>query len=161
GPEIEATYAGRAAALGPDVRRCLLVAAISSTSALDVVVRACLSLGADPAALEAAEDDGLVGLDGGRGRFAHPLGRSALVHAAAPSERRAAHRALADALLASGDEDRYAWHLAAATLHPDEEVAQRLAATAHSAERRSGHASAATAYERAARLTPDTDARRE
>jgi DNA-binding CsgD family transcriptional regulator len=161
GPEIEATYAGRAEGLGPDARRGLLVAAISSTSALDVVLRACLSLGADPAGLEAAEDDGLVSLDGGRVRFAHPLVRSALFHAAAPSERRAAQRALADALLESGDEERYAWHLAAATLQPDEEVAARLEATARSAANRSGYASAASAYERAARLTPDPATRRE
>src|SRR5262249_54746469 len=66
----------------------------------------------------------------------------------------------ADALLESGDEERYAWHLAAATLQPDEDVAARLEATARGAERRSGYASAATAYERSARLTPDPASRR-
>ena len=59
-------------------------------------------LGLAAAALEPAEDNGLVKLVGEQFEFGHPLVRSAVYQAAPPSERRAAHRALADSL-AEGD----------------------------------------------------------
>jgi DNA-binding CsgD family transcriptional regulator len=65
------------------------------------------------------------------------------------------HAALADAL--SGDEntDRRVWHQAMATLTGDEEVAVALEASARRAQLRAGHASAATAFVRAAELSTD------
>jgi DNA-binding CsgD family transcriptional regulator len=68
-------------------------------------------------------------------------------------ERREAHRALADALGAEADPDRYAWHRAYAVDSPDEGVVEGLDAAAARAERRGGYAAAAAAYERAAELT--------
>ena len=50
--------------------------------------------------------------------------------------------------------DRRAWHLAAAALDPDEQVASLLEATAAQARRRGGAAAAALAMERAAELSP-------
>ncbi|WP_331768234.1 LuxR C-terminal-related transcriptional regulator [Embleya sp. NBC_00896] len=103
----------------PDpARTFLLVAACEETGDIDVVSRAAGALGADPCAVEAAERSGLLRRGpGGVVVFRHPLARAAVVHGASARRRRAAHRALADALLgdraASEDAaDRRAWHLA-------------------------------------------------
>ncbi|MEU8108165.1 LuxR C-terminal-related transcriptional regulator [Nonomuraea muscovyensis] len=108
-------------------------------------------------ALREAETAELVFVEGAAVRFRHPLVRSA-VHVAAGSVRlRQAHAALAT--LASGD--RRAWHLAAASLGPDESVAAALAASAVRARARGGYGDAATALARAAELTPDPAPRAE
>ncbi len=86
--------------------------------------------------------------------------RSAVLGAAPSSERREAHRALAEAL--AGDPrsaDRRAWHLAASALVADEEAVRALEAAAGRAADRAGHAAAARALERAAELTEDGPAR--
>ena len=85
--------------------------------------------------------------------FRHPLVRSAIYHGAPFAQRAAAHRQLAAAL--PDQPDRQAWHLAAATLQPDEELASRLETTADQARRRGGVTAAAAAMERAAELSPD------
>src|SRR5437867_672480 len=81
------------------------------------------AVGADPDALDPAEGAGLVSVHGARIDLRHPRVRSALYQAARSSERRAAHRALAEALAGGEDADRRIWHLAAAALGPDEEIA--------------------------------------
>ncbi len=85
--------------------------------------------------------------------------RSAVYHAATPSERRAAHTALASALSDARDIERRAWQLASAAFGPDEEVASTLEQAALAARERSGYSGASAAYERAARLTPAEDQR--
>ena len=159
GASVERAFARRARALPRDAQRALLVAAVSTTDDMATVTEAAAELGAEASALEAAEDAGLVHVRGGRIRFRHPLVRSAVYHAAAPSDRRAAHRALTATLRDLQPEQR-AWHLAAATLGPDEDVASALATAAEHALLRAGYASAAAALERAAHLTPDDDRRR-
>jgi tetratricopeptide (TPR) repeat protein len=116
-----------------------------------------LRLGPRPGALtlEPAEQLGLIKIDRAGLRFSHPLVRSAIYHAAPFAQRAAAHRRLASAL--HDQPDRRAWHLAAAALHPDEEVASLLEATATQAQRRGGAAAAALAMERAAELSPDPE----
>ncbi|NUW44672.1 helix-turn-helix transcriptional regulator [Nonomuraea rhodomycinica] len=107
-------------------------------------------VGAAVAGLQEAEAAGLVGVEGSTVRFRHPLVRSA-VHAWAGSVRlRQAHGVLA--ALVEGD--RRAWHLAAASLGPDEDVAAALALSAARARARGGYGDAATALARAAELTP-------
>jgi DNA-binding CsgD family transcriptional regulator len=85
-------------------------------------------------------------------QFTHPLVRAAVYYAVPFAERAAAHRAIAGAL--RDQPDRYAWHLAAAALEPDERVASLLERSAARAQRRGGAAAAARALERAAELSP-------
>lgn len=87
--------------------------------------------------------------------FRHPLIRSAVYHGASPAERRRAHRTLADALLATDDLDRRAFHLAAATTEPDEHVAQALEDAAVRVRFRGGAQAASQYYSLAAEPTPD------
>ena len=133
--------------LPPEARRALLVAAASDSPTEG-----------DLAALEPAEDAGLVRIHAGSVAFRHPLVRSAVYHAASADERRAAHRTLADALTGEEDSDRRAWHLAAAAEGPDESVAAALEAAASRFAERGGQASASRALERAAELSEDDDA---
>ena len=92
--------------------------------------------------------------DGGV-EFRHPLVRSALLESATHSQRRAAHAALAAAL--SGDEhaDRRVWHQALATRDRGRRCRRRARGVGASLEARAGHASAATAFARAAELSAD------
>jgi DNA-binding CsgD family transcriptional regulator len=151
---IARSFLRRSAALSGHARRGLLLAAASDSGDLTVLARAGMRVDD----LAEAETVGLVRLTGGRLEFRHPLARSAVYAEAAPEERRAAHRALADAL-PDRDVDRRAWHLAAAAAGPDESASAALEQAAQRARARSAYSVSATAYERAARLGAD-DARR-
>ena len=159
GATLERAFLWRAEALSADSRRALVVAAVSLSDEVETIASALESLGLDRDALEPAEDAELLSLADGGVAFRHPLIRSAVFHAAAPSDRRAAHRAVADALRDRNDPERLAWHLAGAAIGQDEEAAVALEAAARQAEERSSYAAAAAALERAASLTADEEAR--
>jgi DNA-binding CsgD family transcriptional regulator/tetratricopeptide (TPR) repeat protein len=125
---------------------------------LSAIELALAARGLDAAALDAAEDAGLIALRDERLTFRHPLVRSAVYHAARAANRRAAHLALAEAFTALGDTQRRAWHLAIAATGPDETVAQALEEAAEEARLRTGYYAAAVAFERAAELSPDDEA---
>ncbi|QYC45915.1 Putative HTH-type transcriptional regulator [Nonomuraea coxensis DSM 45129] len=145
-PGGEQLFGEQVARLSPAARRFLLLASLEADLAL--VVRA----GAAAAeVLHEVEAAGLVTVADGTVRFRHPLVRSAAHAAATSAEVRAAHATLAG--LVTGD--RRALHLAAAALGPDEPIAAELAAAAGRARERGGHGDAATAFARAAELTPD------
>jgi DNA-binding CsgD family transcriptional regulator len=156
GREIERAFGSRLTLLPAQGRDALLVAAVSVSPKLDRIVAALAELGFDPSSLEPAEDVGLVRIDGDEIAFRHPLVRSVVFHAASASTRRAVHRALAAALGARGAVEERAWHLAAAAVGADAEAATALADAGRLARQRSGYPGAAAAFERAARLTPDT-----
>jgi len=153
---IRRAFAARLDVLPDDARRALLLASAEPNVA--AVRAASARLGLGDAALSPAEAAGLVRLELGGIVFRHPIVRSLAYSTADPADRREAHAALAASLIDDGDRDRRAWHLAAAAVEPDEELAIMLEQTADRAEARGGHAAAARALERAARLSDDGDA---
>ena len=159
GSRVERAFRGRMEALEPEAQQALLIASASESDRLDTIVAALAEAGVSASALQDAEDSGLISLVAESLLFRHPLARSAVYHAAAPSERRAAHAALARALGAPRDVERRAWHLASAAIGPDEEVAAALESAASAARERVGYAGASAAYERAARLSPTEEQR--
>jgi DNA-binding CsgD family transcriptional regulator len=153
GDRLTAVLASRFAGLPEPTQAALLLAAVADGP--DLTAAASRGAGPDARALAPAEQLGLVKLDRTGLRFSHPLVRSAIYHSAPFAQRAAAHRELAEAL--HDQPDRRAWHLAAAALQPDEQVAALLEATAAQAQRRGGAAAAALALERAAELSPDPE----
>jgi DNA-binding CsgD family transcriptional regulator/tetratricopeptide (TPR) repeat protein len=150
---LRAVITSRFAALPEPVRAALLLAAVADGPDLGAALKQ--GGGADAQTLALAEELGMIKVDRAGLQFTHPLVRSAIYHSAPFAQRAAAHRQLAEAL--HEQPDRRAWHLAAAALHPDEQVAALLEATATQAQRRGGAASAALAMERAAELSPDPE----
>ena len=104
--------------------------------------------------------DGLLTI-GESVRFRHPLVRSAVYRSAPAEQRWAVHLALAGATDREVDPDRRAWHLAAATPGPDEDVALELEQSAGRAQARGGVAAAAAFLQRAVELTKDPARRAE
>ncbi|XVS65613.1 LuxR C-terminal-related transcriptional regulator [Actinosynnema sp. CA-299493] len=151
---IQQTFADRIGTLPERTRTLLLVAAAEDTGDPAVVFGAAGLLGASVDDLEVAEQRQLLRSDDGRLTFRHPLIRAAAYRSAPLKHRLTVHRALAD-VLADADAHRSAWHLAAAATAPDEDVARALARTAEDARNRGGYVAVASAYHRAAELTPD------
>jgi DNA-binding CsgD family transcriptional regulator len=155
GGALGAAFERRVDVAGAEARAALLVAAASMDRELTPVVSACRQLGIDERGLERAESARLLELAADQFSFAHPLLRGVVYGGATPAERRRVHRALAD----HTPEDSRPWHLAAATIGPDEQVAEALEAVAHRATARGAHSTAADAFERAARATADPGTR--
>jgi DNA-binding CsgD family transcriptional regulator len=151
---IENSFHRQFRSLPRETQRLLLTAAAEPTGDVTLLWRAAGRQGIPDDAAADAEDAGLIEL-GGRVRFGHPLVRSAVYQAASAGDRRAAHRALAEATDPDADADRRAWHLAHAAPRPDESVAAELERSAGRAQARGGLAAAAAFLERAATLTPD------
>jgi DNA-binding CsgD family transcriptional regulator len=152
GRRLQITFADRLAHLPDSVRAVLLLAALDDTGDLRVLHHASEQGGID--VLEPAERARLVRVDDAAGRviFRHPLVRAAVVAASTSSERRHAHRVLAQHL--TDQPDRRAWHLAAACVAPDETVSALLKDTAERVLRRGDAAGAVAALIRAADLHP-------
>jgi DNA-binding CsgD family transcriptional regulator len=152
---VEQAFLRRTRGLSQQARRALMLAAAVGSGELSTIAQAAAILGIDVSALDEAERVGLIAIADAQLEFRHPLVRSALYHAAPAAERRAAHHAAADIFRRRHDPDRHAWHLASAAFGPDEPTARALEQAAARAQDRSAYAVAASAFERAARLTPD------
>ena len=126
---LTAVMTARYAVLPGTARAALLLTAAADSPDLAAAAVPGLSSGV----LAPAEAAGLIRLDTPGPQFTHPLVRSAVYHAAPFAERAAAHLKVADAL--RDQPDRYAWHLAAAALEPDEHVASLLEDSAAQAQR--------------------------
>jgi DNA-binding CsgD family transcriptional regulator len=151
---IEEGFVNRIKSLPAETQRLLLLAAAEPVGDAALFLRAAAKLGIAVDALAPAEADGVIEF-GPRMRFHHPLLRSAAYRAADLTDRRAVHRALADATDPQSDPDRRAWHAANAATGPDEAVAADLEASAGRAQSRGGVAAAAAFLERATVLTSD------
>ena len=154
GPGVEAAFADRANALEPDTRLLLLAAAAEQLEPA-MLFNVARELGVDPARLEPAELARLITVSDTGVAFRHPLVRSAVYRSASFVGRQRVHLAYAEVFGRSGDDDRAAWHRAAATVGTDDAVAASLDASARRAMSRGVPDAAATAWERAADLSED------
>ncbi|XVQ10562.1 AAA family ATPase [Spirillospora sp. CA-255316] len=154
---LERAFLSRASGLPDPTQTILLIAAADDEGDLKEILGAAELLDGTAhsiGSLEPAVKAGLIELDGHEVRFRHPLIRSAIYQAATPSRRLAAHAALATAL--DDHQERRAWHRAAASPGPDDDVALDLEAAALKALDRGAPRAAAEALRRAALLSdPD------
>jgi DNA-binding CsgD family transcriptional regulator len=150
---IEESFKRRLLMLPTSTQRLLLLAAAEPLGDPVLAFGGAERLGIGAEAADAAESEGLLEI-GARVTFRHPLVRSAVYRTAPPRDRREVHRALAAETDPRLDPDRRAWHLAQASLGPDEDVASELARSAARAQTRGGLAAAAAFLERSAALTP-------
>jgi DNA-binding CsgD family transcriptional regulator/tetratricopeptide (TPR) repeat protein len=155
---IEEGFVQRVKALPTETQTLLLVAAAEPVGDAALFLSAAARLGIPIDALAPAEAVGVIEF-GPRMRFHHPLMRSAAYRAADLTERRAVHRALAEATDPGVDPDRRAWHAASAAAGPDDSVAAELEGSAARAQCRGGVAAAAAFLERATVLTADPSLR--
>jgi DNA-binding CsgD family transcriptional regulator len=140
--------------LAEGARRVLMLAAAEPTGDSALLRRAAQFIGVELPDRDDLQVQRLISFSPSVS-FRHPLVRSAIYATASPSERRAAHRALAEATDPEHDPDRRVWHLAQAQDGPDEDIAVQLDRSAARALARGGHAGAAAFLVRAAQLTPD------
>ena len=142
---------GRLARLPGETLDVLLLVSALARPTVDVVATAHGERTRVEQALDSAGAEGVVEFDGARIRFSHPLLASICYEQASPWKRRAAHRALADAVTDVEEQTR---HLALAADRPDAEIASRLDDAAEQAAGRGAPAAAADLCELAAELTP-------
>ncbi|MDT5366383.1 MAG: hypothetical protein QOC62_814 [Mycobacterium sp.] len=157
---IEQSFLRRIARLPEVTQRLMLLAAAEPVGDPALLWRAARCLGISADAPAPAEAEGLLTVCA-RVIFRHPLVRSAVYQTAPASDRRIAHRALAEATDPRTDPDRRAWHHAQAASGPDEDVAVELERSAGRAQARGGLAAAAAFLTRAAELTPEPARRAE
>ncbi|MFF4346219.1 helix-turn-helix transcriptional regulator [Streptomyces sp. NPDC001530] len=150
---IETLFASRISRLPAATRETLLTMALEGSGDLRVLH---MAAGGDAAldTLAPAESANLVevNLTARHIAFRHPLVRSAVVESSTNVERRRVHRTLADLFVY--DPERRAWHLAEASVEPDEEVAALLEEAAHRKLHRGDATGAIASLTRAAHLSP-------
>ncbi|SDG98641.1 regulatory protein, luxR family [Sinosporangium album] len=148
---LKSTFGRLISDLPDPTKRMLLIAAANDKRDVHTTFSATAALGIDTAAFAPAErsmvatvvDDELI--------FHPPFLRTIVYSNATFGERKTAHRALANATATTPY--RHAYHLAAATYEPDEEVAKKITAGAGHARHMSGMVTALRALERATRLS--------
>jgi DNA-binding CsgD family transcriptional regulator len=155
GRRLQGLFLSKIASLSDGARYLLLLAALDGSGDLAV-----LPAGAGFDDFDEAERAGLIRVDAATRRvlFRHPLVRTSVVAGSTADERRRAHRALGAQY--SDQPERRAWHLAEASLQPDENVASLLQDAAHHILRRGDAPGAVAALTRASELTPDNAMRR-
>ena len=149
---LQKVFASRVRALPAPDYELLLLAALDGTGDLRLIEA--IAADRDGLCLCSVERDGLVRIDESAGQltFRHPLIRSAIVELSTGMQRRRAHTELAARLV--GQPERHAWHLAEATVEPDEQVAALLQEVAHGNLRRGDSVGAVAELVRAAELSP-------
>lgn len=154
---IERSFARRLHDLPAEAGRLLLLLACLESTELAELAAAAEAEALDLAALDDAEAAGLIKVSGQHVVFSHPLIRSVIYQAAAPGNRRSAHRSLAGVL--AGQPERAVWHRAVAATGVDEQLAGELERLSSRTPRRDTASAVAAALERAAVLSTDPVAR--
>lgn len=140
------------------VHDVLLAMACHSAPTVELVARAAGIATEDVVAqLEGVEAKGIVGIDGHRLRFAHPLLATGFYTDVAPARRRAMHRRLAEIV---DEPELRARHLALAATHGDDLTLTALDEAADMARSRGAPAAAAEFLDLAIRLGGGTPERR-
>jgi DNA-binding CsgD family transcriptional regulator len=156
GQRLQEHFLRQVRSLPPDAQAFALLAAADPGGDGARLWRAAAQAGIDPDAASAeTAGAGVLEFPGNSIRFRHPLLRSAVYHGANAVDRRQAHRAWSEA----SHLDLRVWHLAAAAIVPNEELAAELQHTAERAGTRGGYAARAALLRRSADLTPN-DVRR-
>ncbi|HEY0812253.1 MAG TPA: AAA family ATPase [Pseudonocardia sp.] len=154
GPRLEAHFLRQVSGLPEATQTLLLLVAVAPPDDPAVLWRAAGLLGITAASADAAVREGILVL-GAVVSFRHPLIRSAVYGGAPAADRRGAHEALARSTDRLLDPDRFAWHLAASQVGPDERSARLLELAATRARSRGGFSVQAALLARSAELTPD------
>lgn len=145
----------RARRLPPEAQTLLLLASAERVGDVPLLQRAAALIGVCwEEAVASVEASGLATF-APTVTFGHPLIRAAVYHGAALADRCRIHRALADTLKSDVEDERRAWHLAAAVTDPDEDVACALELSAQRAQLHGQTQTAASLLVRASELTPD------
>jgi DNA-binding CsgD family transcriptional regulator len=156
---LQMLFASRIRALPARTRQLLLLMALDGTG--DVRVLRVHAGGRGFGDLDPAERARLASVEERTRRlvFRHPLIRSVVVELSTGEERRGANRVLAE--LWADQPDRRAWHLADATVEPDEQVAMLLEKAAYRILARGDGVASVAAFTRASELSPrDSDCSR-
>lgn len=149
---LRETIGRRVAALPEDVRDVLLVVACAGDPTADVVHALA---GVDTGTLlQHAIDQGVLGIDGGKLHFTHPLLAEVALANSDRAQVRRMHALLAERAV---DPEERGRHLAAATDLPDDVVATEIEAGSRLAHARGGVDVAASLAGRALALTPPTE----
>ncbi len=152
GNRLILSFVDRINALDDGARQALAVAAAALDTTAGDIRDAVERFETGNAGLIAGEAAGIARVSPESVELTHPLMRTAIRDAVGPAAMRAAHAALAQVV---GDADKRAWHLASATIGPDEAVAEVLDQVAIVADRRGAWGAAAATWERAAGLSSD------
>ena len=135
--DLEALLRDRVLRLPDATRSALLICSAASRPTVELVREAS---GSSDDPLGPAEEAGIVAVDGGRVAFSHPLLALAVYRSASTSERRAAHRRLAEVIQ---DLEERARHLALASSGPNRDLAELLDRAAKRAHDRGAPGAAA------------------
>ena len=148
----------RVSSLDADVRDALLAAACLADPTISLVAEA-TGTDADRLVdiLGGAEDEAIIGIEGDRLRFSHPLLAAGVYTDAAPGQRRKMHRRLGQIV---HQPELRARHLALSATSLDQQSLEALDTAAESARSRGAPAAAAELLDLALRLGGDTPQRR-
>ncbi|WP_198812545.1 LuxR family transcriptional regulator [Arthrobacter sp. MSA 4-2] len=152
GKHLEAHYLRQGRQLPQETQMWLLAAATEPEGDLEAITAASDALGLRDNASRAAELAGLVRVNS-TVTFRHPLVRSAIYNGSPSHDIRAMHLQLAHAAERRGDTYRWVTHRAAATIGPDDEVADKLEEAADMAMKRGGYMTRTNLLVRSAALT--------
>jgi hypothetical protein len=149
-------YARQLTGLSAPAWHAVLLSALNRSGTSATVAAALVREGVDvAAAMDEAQDHGVLVRRGVEIGFRRPLLRTSVLALATAAQQRSAHRALADVLAAEGRSLAGTWHRAEAAAGPDKQLAQDLVRAADESRTRQGYAAASAAMERAALLTDE------